>query len=268
MIAGEIGSLQPLPPPFAAAYNFCKTAGLSQKWYLNCVRMRRSDCDITVSRCGVTVPAVLVGNAAHAVPEIYSPADINWALTDSVELCRMIVERYDDDKLFSQISKDFYDLRCRSWHRKLQSWEEDWMTAHGLTYDSSETKSMWVKLVKTHRLAQQRTRNQNGFISLPERHRQALERYQNAEIARWNENRQKNQARRPGQFAFQIPTGIKPTELVVRYLDSKPVSAGRDERDVPESSDPEDTEKLSRPPKGNRVRKVLTYVARNNRVDR
>ena len=54
--------------------------------------------------------AVLIGNAAHAIPEIYAPDDINSAIVDAFDLCHMIVDRYNDDKLFSQIPKVYYDI--------------------------------------------------------------------------------------------------------------------------------------------------------------
>ena len=115
MIGGELDSLQPLPAPFATAYEICKNTCVSQKWNLNSVRMTRSQVATDVFSDGLSMPAVLIGNAAHAIPELISPADINWAMMDAMDLCYMIVERYDDDKLFFQISKDYYDIKFPRW---------------------------------------------------------------------------------------------------------------------------------------------------------
>lgn len=82
--------------------------------------------------------AVLIGNAAHIIPEILSSDDINWAMSDALELCRMIVDRYDYDKLFSRIANDFYAKRLDIWHGLRTSWEEKWMRAHALPYDPSK----------------------------------------------------------------------------------------------------------------------------------
>ena len=54
---------------------------------------------------GSTMPAVLIGDAAHAVPEDFSPGDIVRASWDAIDLCSMIVLRYDDDKLSFSIPR-------------------------------------------------------------------------------------------------------------------------------------------------------------------
>ena len=69
--------------------------------------MARGNLATEVFSGGLSMPAVLIGNAAHAIPEILSPADIDRAMFDAIGLCSMIVERYDDDELFSQITEDY-----------------------------------------------------------------------------------------------------------------------------------------------------------------
>jgi len=97
-VARELDCLRPLPPPFAEAYDVCKGRGVSQKWYLNSVRMRRSGLATDVFRGGASMPAVLIGDAGHAVPDFLSSGGINWAMMDAIDLCSMMVQRYDDDE--------------------------------------------------------------------------------------------------------------------------------------------------------------------------
>ena len=86
MIGTEIDSLQPLPPPFAAAHELCKNIGVSQKWCLNSIQMGGGNLATDVFSNGLSMPAVLVGNAAHSVPEFLFPADISWVIMDAMDL--------------------------------------------------------------------------------------------------------------------------------------------------------------------------------------
>ena len=48
-------------------------------------------------------------------------------MVDAFDLCHMIVDRYKDDKLFSQIPKDYYDLKSRVWAKLHFEWEKNGM---------------------------------------------------------------------------------------------------------------------------------------------
>lgn len=220
MIGQELDSLQPLPAPFATAYTLCKNTGVSQKWYLNAVRMRRSDLATEVFSDGLSMPAVLIGNAAHAIPEILSLADISWAIMDAMDLCHMIVERYDDDKLFSQITKDYYDIKYRQWRKLQLKWEENWTLAHGLPYDSGRAGGTWVKLQRTSRLPRPDTMPESEFKLLKNPDTRVIQQYKENELARWRKIRQRIRDRFERKNAFKLPSGAEPTKLVLRYLDS------------------------------------------------
>lgn len=188
MIAEEMESLQPLPRPLALAYDICKTNSVSQKKAPNAVRVQRSEFPTNVPGDNPNVPLVLLGDAAHAIPSEISSADINTAMMDAHDLCCMIVERYDNDSLFSRIPEDYYDFKFRSWHNLHLAWEARWMTAHGLPYDSTCAGNRWVKLRGTARLPQQNIGGElKGF---PDGDRQRLQRYRYRESARWHQAQQ------------------------------------------------------------------------------
>ena len=220
MIGRELDSLQPLPAPFATAFTLCKNIGVSQKWYLNAIRMRRSDLASDVFSDGLSMPAVLIGNAAHAIPEILSPADISWAMMDAMDLCHMIVERYDDDRLFSLITKDYYDIKYRQWRKLQLNWEKSWTLAHGLPYDSSRASGTWVKLQRTSRLPNRETMPESEFKRLGNPDTRVIQQYKENELARWRKIQQRIRDRFERKNAFTLPPGAEPTKLVLRYLDS------------------------------------------------
>ncbi len=241
-IGAEIDSLQPLPPPFAAAYELCKNIGVSQKWYLNSVKMGRSDLATDVFSGGLSMPAVLVGNAAHAIPDILSPADISWVMIDAMDLCYMIVERYNDDRLFSQISNDFYDIKFRRWQKSLHRWDEKWLSAHGLPYNSTRARETWMKLNRASRPVEREAMSESDFNSLPRRARLAVQQFENRERARWDLIQQRIRERFERKHAFTIPEGVEPTKLVLPYIDSRSLPAGNSERQSTQDHDPSGTE--------------------------
>ena len=73
----EIESLRSsLLPTLALAFDLCKHAGVSQKWQLNAIRLGRSDYPADLFRGKTRMPAVLIGNVAHARPESFAAADL------------------------------------------------------------------------------------------------------------------------------------------------------------------------------------------------
>lgn len=131
-------------------------SSVSLKIYLNAVRMCRGDLATEVFSNGLSMPAVLIGDAAHAIPQVMSAYTINQTIWDAFQLCSMIVDRYDNDMLFSRITKDFYDAMFGRWNVYTMNWAEDWLTAHGLPYDSYKAYNTWVRLARsTHRVAKQ-----------------------------------------------------------------------------------------------------------------
>ena len=241
-IGAEIDSLQPLPPPFAAAYELCKNIGVSQKLYLNSVKMGRSELATDVFSGGLSMPAVLVGNAAHAIPDILFPAHIGWVMMDAMDLCYMIVERYNDDRLFSQISKDFYDIKFRRWRKSLHRWDEKWLSAHGLPFNPTTAGETWTKLNRASRRVEREATSKSKFNSLPRRNRLAVQRFENRERARWDLIRRRIRERFERRYAFITPKGVEPTKLVLRYIDSRSLPAGTTERHSTEDHDSSGTE--------------------------
>ena len=84
--------------------------------------MGRSDLATGVSSNGVSMHAVLIVKAAHAI----SPTDVNRAMWDAVNICSIIVNRYDDNGLLSQVTKAFEDIEFRRWQILHFKWLENW----------------------------------------------------------------------------------------------------------------------------------------------
>lgn len=229
MIAQEIENMKPLPPPFAKAYNRYNSNQISQKFYLNAVRRDRSekiDLSTEIFRQSLSMPAVLIGNAAHSVPEILSPGAINWAMIDAIDLCSMIVQRYDDDQRFSKISRDFSNLKQRSWQTTLFDWERDWLTAHGydLAYpaiDPTNEWVAWVKIARTSRLMGQDHKSTSESEEYPEGKEKDIKQFARQEAARWEDIQRRSTYRNyKMRNAFgAAPQGTKPSKIVIRHLD-------------------------------------------------
>ena len=168
MVAEEIDkikSLQSLPHPFDIAYDLCKAGSVSQKWRHHAVRAVPLPPE--VMRQGISIPAVLIGNAAHAIPETFSPDDISNAMVDAINLCSMIVERFDDDdKSFSSIPADFYQFGRPVWNRLLREWEGKWREAHGMpSFDDGPP--IWVPVRRTKYLPPRENMVGIDLASLP-----------------------------------------------------------------------------------------------------
>ena len=227
----EIESLRPLPHPFDVAYNLCKAGGVSQKWKLHSVQGSALQTDIM--RKGLSMPAVLIGNAAHAIPETFSPGDISNAMADAVSLCSMIVERYDDDKLFSTISEDYYRLKYPIWRKLLIDWEIRWKRAHGMPF-VEKGPHRWVPILRTSYLPPREDTVELDLTSLPAENRRKIVQFREREAARWEEIQQRIRDRHKFRDAFKTRKGVNPTKLVLRYLDSKspPPAEERSRADV------------------------------------
>lgn len=167
------------------------------------------------------MPAVLIGDAAHALPDSLAPGGINWALMDAIDLCAMIVQRYDDDEQFSRIAEDFYDLRHPWWQKLHFDWENNWTTAHGLERNSDKLQSWWVRLTRTSRLPERKVMSESEFENLPNGHKQAIQLYKDTEDARWAVIQKRIRDRYELRHAFNTPPGVEATKVVVRYLDSR-----------------------------------------------
>ena len=92
-----------------------------------------------------------------------------------MDLCYMIVERYNDDRLFSQISRDYYDIKFPRWQKSLHKWEEKWTSAHGLPYDSTKARFTWMKLARVSRRPEREVMSESDFKSLPGGDRRAIQ---------------------------------------------------------------------------------------------
>ncbi|KAL8640382.1 MAG: hypothetical protein Q9226_008756, partial [Calogaya cf. arnoldii] len=214
-----------LHPTLAMAFDCCKHSGVSQKWLLNAIRFERRDYPTEVFRGETSMPAVLIGDAAHARPGIFAPDDMSWAMLDAFDLCHLIVERYKDDKLFLSIPYDYYDLKARRWERLHLEWEGSWHAAHGLQHKRGDAKFTWVNIVRA-RKQQQRTEQMadTNLDDLSERSQRKVQQFLKGEEARWALIQEKinSQFERSNamKYAFQTKPQDEPTELVLRYLDS------------------------------------------------
>ena len=224
MIADEIDSLQPLPAPLAAAYDLCRNAGSSQKWHLTAVGQKifnEFQMTTKVVSGGLSLPAVLIGDAAHAIPIALSRGDINDAVYDALDLCRMIVERYDDDELFARVPDDYYDWRTRRWGDLRKEWEERWLTAHGLPYSPLHAQRYWIKLSRTVRDPPPEKMEKGDFEGLlDDKRRASFRQGQRRELMRWRKVQQRLNNREQRRIAFAVKPGVYPSKLVLRYLDS------------------------------------------------
>ena len=214
MVAREIDSLQPLAPPFGVAYDICKDVGVSQKINLLSVQMAKRELKTAVTSHGLNLPAVLIGDAAHAIPETLSSRDINSTIRDAVILCSMIVDRYEDDVLFSLIPKDYYATGHIIWANLGREWEEKWMKAHGLPFDHREARLTWVPVPRTSRLEESQDMSESEFHKFSLAARRKILRYKE----KGNGRRSMIESRIRSQFkqknAFQLPPGVEPSKVV------------------------------------------------------
>lgn len=227
----EIHSQQSLPHPFDIAYKLCKAGSVSQKWRLHSVQ--RSPLTTDVTRGVLSMPAVLIGNAAHTIPETFSPGDISKAMADAVSLCSMIRERYDDDESFSSISADFYRLKYPVWRHLLHTWENKWKSAHGLP-SAVGGAIPWIPIQRTNSLQPREDMAELDLASRPAENREKVVRFREGDAARWEQIQQRIRDRHKFRDAFKTRKGVNPTKIVLRYLDSKspPPVEGNQRTDV------------------------------------
>ena len=120
-----------------------------------------------------------------------------------------------------QISNDFYDIKFRRWQKSLHTWEEKWLSAHGLPYDSTRAREIWTKLNRASRRIEREFTSESEFNSLPRRDRLAIQKFENRERARWGLIRRRIRGRLEKKYTFEVPQGVKPTKLILRYIDSR-----------------------------------------------
>jgi len=101
----------------------------------------KEDLVTRVSVGSASVPAVLIGDAAHSLPEIHSHDDINHVVYDAINLARMIRDRQYDDSQFQRIPEEFYKLALPRWDKYRLEWEERIAKLYGL-----EEKLKWTKI--------------------------------------------------------------------------------------------------------------------------
>ena len=220
-VAKEIESL-PLPHPFDKAYPIFKAISVSQKTALTCIQENELDLATEVIRDGLSLSAVMIGDAAHCVPEIFSQESINRAIWDAIDLCSKIVQSYDDDEeMFARIPLDFYDDQNRYWSKLSRDWALRWTAAHDLPEDYLKSKkflSHWVKVRRVVELADPGDRSNVGSeILFPN-----IQRYKAREEERYERRKKRFSDRFERVHAFESRPGIEASELVVRYLDSRP----------------------------------------------
>lgn len=196
---------------------------------MNCVRTGGRELTTEVFRDELAMPAVLIGDAAHAVPEFYSATDINQALWDAIDLCSMIVKRYDDDQLFSTIAQDFYASKSVRWQKFPKEWARKWMDAHGLPHDYLNDRLYWVKLRRAVRIGGHGDQIGSNFDELPPWKQEAMLKYKEKEEASWEQIQKRIRDRYTVDKAFTPQPGVRSSEIVLRYLDS---------RSIPDHEDP------------------------------
>ena len=245
MIKDEIDSLLPLPPPFEKAYKLCTSSGIHRRSSLNCVRTGGRELTTEINRDNLTMPAVLIGDAAHAIPEMFSPADINRALWDAIELCCMIVERYDDDDTFSTIPEDFYASQSVHWQKLPKEWARKWMEAHGIPFDYQADSRIWVKLRRTVRLGGHYNQSEIKIDNFPVDRQHTILGFKEREEARWEAIQKRISNRFVMKHAFKPQPGVESSEIVLRYLDSRPDPEHDEPKAVADhDSDDEETDRL------------------------
>ena len=237
-VAQEIQSLGPLPSPIDLAFHYCKARAIGQKWQLNAIRMGMQQLAPEVVRNGMSMPAVLIGNAAHALPDICSAGSINAVISDAMKLCDMIVDRYENNQAFARIPEDHHSGRVSYWQSLILSWEYDWLKAHGMPYERSAKGTrwaQWVKLEATYREnkvqseTNYRENNAQSEASNLGDDRKDLQRFQEREAARWDQVQQRIRDRLERRGRISLPPGVEPTKLVVRYIDSSSLQDEGDE---------------------------------------
>lgn len=226
MIAAEIESLQPLPEPIHKAYARCKASSVSQKIKLSCVmRVACNQRYQEIVRGNLSLPAIMIGDAAHGIPESCSPDSINDTIWDATVLGRMIIERYDDDSAFATLPTDFYGRQRGAWACLPRRWAEKWMKAHGFDISklhgwngfSFAHKDYWEKQSEPGRFSNHKLQCEAESKDM----KFAITRYKEHEVDRWKKILERKNASRIRRVAYKRKLEIQSTEIVVRYLDSR-----------------------------------------------
>ena len=226
MIAAEIESLQPLPDPFEKAYARCKASSVSQKISLNCVMgVAYSPRYEEIVRDNISLPAVMIGDAAHGLPDSFSSDSINGTVADAFTLSRMILQRYDNDSAFTSISADFYERERDVWGWLPRMWAEKWMKAHGFdlktlrgwngfTFDH---RSYWEKQSAPGRLPDHSVQRKLESKDIDS----GISRFMENEEERWKKVEQRMRSNWQRQMAYKREPGAQKAKIVVQYLDSR-----------------------------------------------
>ena len=231
MIAAEIEALRPLPSPFDKAYVRCKASSVSQKIGLTCVMGVGHDPETEkIVRGNLSLPVVMIGDAAHGLPESFSPNAISSTITDAIELSRMIINRYADDSVFATIPREFYRSRLALWALLPKRWPAKWMTAHGFGAEPFLPMEYWTRQSGPVQYPgywenQSSHSHDPDYIDQCKLGSEAIDSripsYRKREEDRWKAIQERRHSARQRALAYRPKPGIQQTEIVVRYLDSR-----------------------------------------------
>lgn len=146
----DISRLGTLPHPFPPVIEL-----LRSKMHLfftltySAVRTPLDLLPTKVSIDNLAAPAVLIGDAASAVPTEYSERQFNIAIQDGVMLAQLIRKRFDsaDDEAFNRIPVDFYIERYPMWEVSSGTGCKRFRDVHGIVIaDNEKLGDKWVRV--------------------------------------------------------------------------------------------------------------------------
>lgn len=111
-ISTNLGSL---PPPFDTAFELAKKITIHSRVTLDSVQVPFDRLPRRLTGNTASAPAVIIGDAAHKVPQFIDPDSIAHACLDGVFLGENIVAAAEDDELFRLVPEHFYRDSQRRW---------------------------------------------------------------------------------------------------------------------------------------------------------
>lgn len=156
-VLADIKRCGPLPRPFELLLERAQLpTALSFKAFPIAVRQKQTDL-LNGLRTGEgdksgTVPAVLIGNAAHSLPFINNPDDLSHAVLDGVQCARLIIDARDakgrrSNNCFKGVPRLFYEIAGPRWQEAEREWEQPFIELHR----NIGTKLEWTRITKIYR---------------------------------------------------------------------------------------------------------------------
>lgn len=120
-----------LPDMFERAIDAIKAAGYHQKMLCDTIWIPPSQLPTRLESGGKSIPCVLVGDAADAVPTVYDTFSITRVCSEAVLLGEIIAQAWKtEDGQLSNVAQMFYNRACHQWDLYRAFWLKHWDHLH------------------------------------------------------------------------------------------------------------------------------------------